>query len=368
MNVPALFGLGTNADVDIRFDGEEQRQWVDVKVNRDQRDKFPLYADGETVTGKVTIRVKDGKKLEHAGIRVQFLGQIEAFPDKQPNDFISMGQELMAAGEIRGLQTFAFEFKNVEKQFESYLGTHVKLRYFVRVTISRRLSDIVREKDLWVYSYKVPPDQNHPIKMEVGIEECLHIEFEYNKSRYHLSDVIVGKIYFLLVRIKIKYMELSILRRESTAGMSPANPPDPETLAKFEIMDGAPVKGEMIPIRMFLSGYELTPTFRDVNKKFSVRYFLNLVLVDEENRRYFKQQEITMFREPLPGMPTAPVAPVATASAASPVPESAASPVSSPSPAPAAAASAGAAGSPAPAAAAVPVEAVVADQPLLASQ
>ena len=28
---------------------------------------------------------------------------------------------------------------------------------------------------------------------------------------------------------------------------------------------------------------------RDVNKKFSVRYFLNLVLTDEEDRRYFKQ-------------------------------------------------------------------------------
>lgn len=34
----------------------------------------------------------------------------------------------------------------------------------------------------------------------------------------------------------------------------------------------------------------------DVNKKFSTRYYLNLVLIDEENRRYFKQQEITMFR------------------------------------------------------------------------
>jgi hypothetical protein len=33
-----------------------------------------------------------------------------------------------------------------------------------------------------------------------------------------------------------------------------------------------------------------------VNKKFSTRYYLNLVLVDEEHRRYFKQQEITIFR------------------------------------------------------------------------
>lgn len=55
-------------------------------------------------------------------------------------------------------------------------------------------------------------------------------------------------------------------------------------------MDGAPVRGESIPIRVFLAGYDLAPTMRDINKKFSVRYYLNLVLMDEEDRRYFKQQ------------------------------------------------------------------------------
>jgi len=50
------------------------------------------------------------------------------------------------------------------------------------------------------------------------------------------------------------------------------------------------ISGESIPIRLFLSGYDLTPTMRDINKKFSVRYYINLVLVDEEDRRYFKQQ------------------------------------------------------------------------------
>lgn len=54
--------------------------------------------------------------------------------------------------------------------------------------------------------------------------------------------------------------------------------------------------GESIPIRLFLSPYELTPTYRNINNKFSVKYFLNLVLVDEEDRRYFKQQEITIYR------------------------------------------------------------------------
>lgn len=58
------------------------------------------------------------------------------------------------------------------------------------------------------------------------------------------------------------------------------------------LFTAAPVRGETIPIRLFLSGFELTPTYRDVNKKFSTRYYLNLVLIDEENRRYFKQQEV----------------------------------------------------------------------------
>lgn len=42
--------------------------------------------------------------------------------------------------------------------------------------------------------------------------------------------------------------------------------------------------------RLYLSPYELSPSYKDIHNKFSVRYFLNLVLVDEEDRRYFKQQ------------------------------------------------------------------------------
>lgn len=65
----------------------------------------------------------------------------------------------------------------------------------------------------------------------------------------------------------------------------------------FPCFDVPPFAGESIPIRVFLAGYDLTPTMRDINKKFSVRYFLNLVLMDTEDRRYFKQQEITLWRK-----------------------------------------------------------------------
>merc|ERR1719480_25654 len=156
--------------------------------------------------------------------------------------------------------------------------------------------NISKEIDMVVRNLFPQPEINNTIKMEVGIEDCLHIEFEYSQSKYHLKDVIVGKVYFLLVRIKIKHMEIAIIKRETT-GSGPNTFHENETIAKYEIMDGAPVRGESIPIRVFLAGYDLTPTMRDINKKFSVRYYLNLVLVDEEERRYFKQQEITLWRK-----------------------------------------------------------------------
>lgn len=240
---------------------------------------------------------KPGVKLEHAGIKVEFIGEIELYQDRgNHHEFTSLVKDLARPGDLTQNTSYSFEFVNVEKPYESYTGSNVRLRYFLRVTIARRLTDIVKEEELLVHTLSSYPEVNSPIKMEVGIEDCLHIEFEYNKSKYHLKDVIVGKIYFLLVRIKIKHMEIAIIKRETTGvGQNTFN--ENETIAKYEIMDGAPVRGESIPIRLFLAGYELTPTMKDINKKFSVRYYLNLVLVDEEERRYFKQQEIVLWRK-----------------------------------------------------------------------
>jgi len=52
--------------------------------------------------------------------------------------------------------------------------------------------------------------------MEVGIEDCLHIEFEFPKTFYSLNDCLVGNVSFKLVKINIKYMEVNIIKRETT--------------------------------------------------------------------------------------------------------------------------------------------------------
>ncbi|XP_008787026.2 vacuolar protein sorting-associated protein 26B isoform X1 [Phoenix dactylifera] len=284
-------------NITITFSDGKTRKQASIKKDNGKTAMVPLFQSQETISGEVIIDPIQGKKVEHNGIKVELLGRIELYFDRGNfYDFTSLVRELDVPGEIYERKTYPFEFSTVEMPYESYNGINVRLRYILKVTVSRNyVSNIVEYQEFCVHNYTPLPTINNSIKMEVGIEDCLHIEFEYNKSKYHLKDVIIGKIYFLLVRIKIKNMELEIRRREST-GSGPNTYVETETLAKFELMDGAPVRGESIPIRLFLSPYELTPTYRNINNKFSVKYFLNLVLVDEEDRRYFKQQEITVYR------------------------------------------------------------------------
>ncbi|KAK3022784.1 hypothetical protein RJ639_046886, partial [Escallonia herrerae] len=266
-------------NISITFSDGKTRKQVPLKKENGKTVMVPLFQSQENIAGKISVEPVQGKKVEHNGIKIELLGQIEMYFDRGNfYDFTSLVRELDVPGEIYERKTYPFEFSTVEMPYETYNGVNVRLRYVLKVR-----------------NYTPPPSINTSIKMEVGIEDCLHIEFEYNKSKYHLKDVIIGKIYFLLVRIKIKNMDLEIRRREST-GSGANTHVETETLAKFELMDGAPVRGESIPIRLFLSPYELTPTHRNINNKFSVKYYLNLVLVDEEDRRYFKQQEVTIYR------------------------------------------------------------------------
>ncbi|XP_063721462.1 vacuolar protein sorting-associated protein 26A-like isoform X2 [Symsagittifera roscoffensis] len=292
---------GANSQIDIILNNLESKPEAETKSddNSGNKVRLPVFLDGETISGSVNINLKNNKKLEHAGIKIEFIGDIQLFFDKNTtHEFVSVVKQLARPGELTRSSSFKFEFPNAEKPHESYAGQNVRLRYFLKVTIIRKYKvSPTKEYPILVHALHYFPEKiPQTLKMEVGIEDALHIEFEFNKSKYHLKDVIVGKIYFILVRLKLRVMELQLLKKEIT-GQGTTRVEEEEMVVKYELMDGSPVKGETIPIRLFLIPLALTPTFRDISKKFSVSYFINLVLIDEDERRYFKQQEITLYRK-----------------------------------------------------------------------
>ncbi|CAD8092417.1 unnamed protein product [Paramecium sonneborni] len=296
----ALLNLVQGAPtIDIYLDGLETRKIARFNDKQQGLIGLPVYSGNDDITGLVDLKMNKNKKIDHLGLRIELLGRIEIINDqKQSSDFISLGKELETQGIIMEDKTYKFQFNKFEKQYESYYGKEVKLRYYLRVILQRNYGQVKKEVEFAVQiGEQEQVDQGQStLKLEVGIEDCLHIEFEYFKSRYHLRDVVQGKVNFYLVNIKIKNMELVLIRKEQI-GIGSSQQIDNETLIKYELMDGCPQKGEVVPIRLFLSGINMSPSFNNVGGKFSVKYILNLILLDEDDRKYFKQQEIKVYRK-----------------------------------------------------------------------
>lgn len=250
---------------------------MSVTGEMEVRPQLFAYEQQQDLSGVVTLHLPPGRQVEHMGIKIMFIGRIDMTglndPGRPHYDFVSLSKELAPPGTLYQTKAeFPFYFRTIDKEHESYRGRNVAVRYFVKVVIERKfLPPIQKEHDVWIQVLGQPPAQNEAIKMEVGIEDCLHIEFEYERRVYHLQDTILGKIHFLLVRIKIKHMELAVIRRETSgdgvvATALPGQPAPPaqqqqssdnsnvftetQTLVKYEIMDGAPVKGEVIPVKL----------------------------------------------------------------------------------------------------------------------
>lgn len=210
------------------------------------------YSSDENIRGTVDISIPPGKRVEHLGIKVELVGHIEQSFNRGNNiKFLTLVRELEPCGVLIEPKKYSFEF-TTEKPYESYSGSNIQLRYFIKVTLSRNYgNNLSQERDICVQTFQNLTNQliSHeiPVRMEVGIEDCLHIEFEYDKPAYHLSDAILGKIYFTLIRIKIKNMELCIVRREtaSSNGSSPNVYTESESIVKYELMDGYLRKGNV---------------------------------------------------------------------------------------------------------------------------
>ena len=187
----SFFGLGKAVTMDLTYAAGPTQRTAVVKSDQGSLDTLPLFTDGDTVAGTVHISPAPGKRVDHLGVKIEVLGQIELYFDRgNAYDFVSLVREVMTPGELVSPTSVPFEFKDVQLPHETYQGINVRLRYAVRVTMQRSYGNTVaQEFRFLVRNAGIPPSLDGPgIKMEVGIEDCLHIEFEYAKAKYHLKE------------------------------------------------------------------------------------------------------------------------------------------------------------------------------------
>jgi len=80
---------------------------------------------------------------------------------------------------------FNFSFKNVEKEFESYRGINVDVRYYIRVSVIRSVFSVIKEQEFWVQCPSKKPEGEDPgINMEVGLEGIVLLAIKYDNVNH----------------------------------------------------------------------------------------------------------------------------------------------------------------------------------------
>ncbi|KAL7695974.1 vacuolar protein sorting-associated protein-like protein [Lotmaria passim] len=314
-------------ELKIDLDGKTESDKIKVVDCYDQvSERFYLYSWREPVKGRVVL-TPNGTSYTHRGVTVELIGVASTFRDLEEKNVFLQQERHFEPDTINQPTPFEFIF-SAPKEHESYRGIYAKVTYFVKATIKQRFKDAVIKEEVWVHRADDALSESQPdtsahmnyfretsfgpesIAMDVGVDNLLHIEFRYNKKIFHMTERVLGKVTFKVADMEIAYGEVGLLRKEFLQPGQAEESMEQETLQKFEVMDGTPIVGEVVPIRLYLKSIpRLTPTFQNVETLFSVRYYLNLVLVSQDGKRYYKQQEIQLYRRvgqerPLPSSPS----------------------------------------------------------------
>ena len=292
-----IVNLFKKPDCKIIFDEVQGRHRHKLIDRNDHSERYPTFFNGEDITGRVELKL-NSKTLKHKGIKAELHGIIERYGTiNKTKSILNISSDISRPEEIvQEKKVLNFQFQNVKLPYESYKGDYATVKYFVKIIIISTYKNTEYEKEFAVvnpYDSSILKQNDEPIRMQVGMKEKLSLAIYFHHKNYNCRGTLKGFILFNFINISLKFMEVQIVRRESIFGDKKC---EPAYVARYELIDGVPIKNERIPIRFFLKSYNLTPTYQNIDNIFCVRYFLNLVIADEEDNRYFKQKEICLYR------------------------------------------------------------------------
>jgi vacuolar protein sorting-associated protein 26 len=255
---------------------------------------LPFYGSSDPVIGTVTVDSPPGKAISHKGIAIELFGEFRTNQDAPLARFFSRKQVLKPEGEFQNSLPLEFKFENLKFPCSTYFGTQVNVVYGIEFRIVRRLSDFVNQSNFIVVIFAERPEPV-PQHKEVGIANLLHVEFVFPQLYYDVRDSVVGAVYLIVIRLRLTYMSLTLYRQE-TYETETTSFKQRTALKVVEIMDGAPVRGDLIPVRFFLAEANFWPYRGFKGSTLKVEHYLRAEMVDENGKHYYKRMTLEFDR------------------------------------------------------------------------
>jgi vacuolar protein sorting-associated protein 26 len=84
-------GLGSSCSVQLTFAGSHRT--VSLRGRKGEIETLPVFTDKDTVSGSIKVSPVPGKRLDHQGIRVQLVGEVELLSERgNAHEFLVLGE------------------------------------------------------------------------------------------------------------------------------------------------------------------------------------------------------------------------------------------------------------------------------------
>ena len=242
----------------------------------------------------IEIKPREISHFEHLGMKIQLIGEMKNNDNNKITTFLNETETLLNEGKIiKPLKLFHI-FNNIKTPIETYYGVHFCI--YIQIKLIRKLfnTEKLYIKNFIVENISKNPIMNGNCRLEIGVTNKLHMEYELFKNKFDLNDVITGKLYFLEVTTPIKSVEIQLIKREQI--LNDINKTfENIIIGKLQVCDGQPYDNDIIPFRFFLSGRNLHPTQKN-NDSFSLKFYIKIVVILENDKMLYKNQEILLWR------------------------------------------------------------------------
>ena len=251
---------------------------------------LPAYDRNDTLVGHVTISPPNGRVVSHRAINIVLFGEFRTDKNKMLSRFFQKTQCLMAPGDLSKEIDVDFAFQNMNLPTNTYYGTTINIVFGIEARVVHRISDFVVEQQFIALTY-----DRYPLKTvihnEIGMKNILHIEFVFPKQAYDAREVVIGKAFFILVKLRIVEIKMLLYQNEEY-DFEGTRIFQKTILRTYEILDGSPVRGDDIPIRIFMGDANIWPYVNFQNSPLKVEQFLRIEMVDENGKSYFKRMRV----------------------------------------------------------------------------
>eukprot|EP01054_Gregarina_sp_Poly1_P007439 Gregarina_sp_Poly_1__7438@NODE_4135_length_719_cov_186_319018_g2713_i0_p1_GENE_NODE_4135_length_719_cov_186_319018_g2713_i0NODE_4135_length_719_cov_186_319018_g2713_i0_p1_ORF_typecomplete_len171_score20_61Vps26/PF03643_15/1_1e35Arrestin_N/PF00339_29/1_2e05Rgp1/PF08737_10/5_2e03Rgp1/PF08737_10/0_11_NODE_4135_length_719_cov_186_319018_g2713_i0103615 len=165
----SFFGSIAPVTVDLALQRGQNKKKASFVAERPE-EKGWVFTDGETLKGVATVHFRPGKPIDHLGLRLELIGRIETTTVKgaRTHDFLTMSKDLEPPGTLTEPKSYDWQFKSCEMPHDTYRGTNVRLRYFLKLTFARQNGkSTTKELDFIVQNFAPSPAESSPIKIDV---------------------------------------------------------------------------------------------------------------------------------------------------------------------------------------------------------